>query len=326
MTQAKYMSSGEIASLKQLHHFGLACSTYTHFTSPIRRYADVIAHRLLATSIGITPLPDAIRDKARMRDVIENLNFRHRQAQQASRASTDLWVLKYFTGKDIICNALIFGLKPTGLRCIVQQFGMEVAVRLIPQSMLKSVITVHYPTMAENIAETPDCGLYYNPELMTLTINGNMIRVLEGLTIRLCVKENKARRRWLHVELAGESKERLLSTEMIHALYPPSSSSSIIGGSEQNDDGEVITEDYLQRQQKEQELLSKQQMNHGQSNDNQSLAATNSEEVYVKEGETIDEELYKPISILDDGTIPPTDNSQQTNKKDSSKRKKAKKH
>ena len=34
-------------------HYGLAMAKYTHFTSPIRRYADVLVHRLLAASIDI---------------------------------------------------------------------------------------------------------------------------------------------------------------------------------------------------------------------------------------------------------------------------------
>jgi len=44
MMPAQYFCSGEIPS-DEWHHYGLAAPVYTHFTSPIRRYADIIVHR-----------------------------------------------------------------------------------------------------------------------------------------------------------------------------------------------------------------------------------------------------------------------------------------
>ena len=51
VVQAVYFASGSIEE-PLFAHYGLACPIYTHFTSPIRRYADVIVHRLLAASVG----------------------------------------------------------------------------------------------------------------------------------------------------------------------------------------------------------------------------------------------------------------------------------
>ena len=53
--QAVYFASGSLDE-PLFVHYGLAVPIYTHFTSPIRRYADVIVHRLLAASIGAFPL------------------------------------------------------------------------------------------------------------------------------------------------------------------------------------------------------------------------------------------------------------------------------
>lgn len=61
---AQYFCSGEHAQ-EDWHHYGLAAPIYTHFTSPIRRYADVCVHRLLGAAIGVSPLPAFLMDKVR---------------------------------------------------------------------------------------------------------------------------------------------------------------------------------------------------------------------------------------------------------------------
>ena len=41
----RYVSTGDVTNAKTLRHFGLGLDFYTHFTSPIRRYADVVVRR-----------------------------------------------------------------------------------------------------------------------------------------------------------------------------------------------------------------------------------------------------------------------------------------
>ena len=71
-------------------HYGLAAPIYTHFTSPIRRYADILVHRALAASIGADTTTPDILDKNHLNNVCKNINFRNRMAQQAQRASIAL--------------------------------------------------------------------------------------------------------------------------------------------------------------------------------------------------------------------------------------------
>ncbi|KAB0392945.1 hypothetical protein E2I00_014274, partial [Balaenoptera physalus] len=51
MSNALYFSTGSCAE-EEFHHYGLALDKYTHFTSPIRRYSDIIVHRLLMAAIS----------------------------------------------------------------------------------------------------------------------------------------------------------------------------------------------------------------------------------------------------------------------------------
>lgn len=99
MSPAQYFCSGEFRA-PDWHHYGLAAPVYTHFTSPIRRYADIVVHRLLAASIGVQPLPPHLASKSYLHDLAANMNRRHRAAQLAGRASVQLHTLVFFAGDD----------------------------------------------------------------------------------------------------------------------------------------------------------------------------------------------------------------------------------
>ena len=49
---AVYFCTGVLKEETLFKHYALNVPFYTHFTSPIRRYADVVVHRLLAASLG----------------------------------------------------------------------------------------------------------------------------------------------------------------------------------------------------------------------------------------------------------------------------------
>ena len=67
-------------------HFGLAAETYTHFTSPIRRYPDLVVHRLLRESRGDRPSPErvaALRDQ--LPEIARHTSALERRAEEAER-------------------------------------------------------------------------------------------------------------------------------------------------------------------------------------------------------------------------------------------------
>ncbi|KAH7283674.1 hypothetical protein KP509_34G018800 [Ceratopteris richardii] len=133
MTQAVYFSSGELTP-PEYYHYGLAAALYTHFTSPIRRYADVIVHRLLAAALGLFKLPAVFHDKVQLNSLADNLNFRHRNAQMASRASVELHTLIYFRNRPTDAEARIVKIRSNGFIVFVPKFGIEGPVYLTPKA------------------------------------------------------------------------------------------------------------------------------------------------------------------------------------------------
>merc|ERR1712142_867341 len=124
MMQAVYFASGTIEE-PLFKHYGLACPIYTHFTSPIRRYADVIVHRLLAVSIGADATYAELVDKKQTQKIAENINYRHRMAQYASRASVNLYTHIYFKDKKREETGYVLFIRQNALQILIPKYGLE---------------------------------------------------------------------------------------------------------------------------------------------------------------------------------------------------------
>ncbi len=80
-------------SAESAPHFGLAFENYTHFTSPIRRYADLIVHRVLRT---IENDEKALYTKRQLIGIAEHISQTEQQADEAEKESVDLKRVEYY--------------------------------------------------------------------------------------------------------------------------------------------------------------------------------------------------------------------------------------
>jgi exosome complex exonuclease DIS3/RRP44 len=129
MMSAEYFCAGTQA-YPEFRHYGLASEIYTHFTSPIRRYADLEAHRQLAAAIEYEQLDPSLHSKAKLEAVCKNINVRHRNAQMAGRASIEYYVGQALKGKDIEEEGFVMKIFSNGFVVFVPRFGIESLIRL----------------------------------------------------------------------------------------------------------------------------------------------------------------------------------------------------
>ena len=150
-------------------HFGLASKCYTHFTSPIRRYPDLIVHRLLRTYIFKSQLDEQTIDKydTRLTDITQHSSERERAAVECEREVDDMKKAEYMT-KHI-------GEEYEGIVSGVMPFGMFVEL----------------PNQIEGLIRIDDLeGDYYtyNEETFSLTGKNNKRGYRLGDKVKIIVK------------------------------------------------------------------------------------------------------------------------------------------
>ena len=131
LRQARY-------SPQPVGHYGLSKKYYTHFTSPIRRYADLVVHRTLRGLIVKGERPQSVADLAK---IAEHTSRTERVAAEAEKESVELKKIEYFqqqllTGKLDTLEAVVSG---------VRNFGFFVE---LTESLVQGL--VHVSTLADD--------------------------------------------------------------------------------------------------------------------------------------------------------------------------------
>ncbi|WP_400248121.1 ribonuclease R [Niallia sp. JL1B1071] len=129
MQQAKYYP-------ESLGHFGLSTEFYTHFTSPIRRYPDLIVHRLIRTYLIEGDISSTTQEKwnSRLTEIAEHSSSMERRSVEAERETDELKKSEYMLDK--------IGEEYDGIISSVTNFGMFVELT----NTIEGLVHVSYMT------------------------------------------------------------------------------------------------------------------------------------------------------------------------------------
>lgn len=123
-------------STDNIGHYGLAFPTYTHFTSPIRRYADLIAHRILHKN-----LDEELREnKAALEEKCKHISRQERRAIDAERESIKYMQVVFMQNKvGQIFDARISGIIARGIFVEVMESHAEGLIPFRQMGRLKAI-------------------------------------------------------------------------------------------------------------------------------------------------------------------------------------------
>jgi len=107
-------------------HFGLNLTHYAHFTSPIRRYADLIVHRALIKAFELGEDGTTEREALRLKEIGEHISSTERRAMMAERDAKDRYIAAYMENSiDAEFHARISGVTNFGLFLTLDETGAD---------------------------------------------------------------------------------------------------------------------------------------------------------------------------------------------------------
>lgn len=126
--------SQAVYSAERMGHFGLNLTHYGHFTSPIRRYADLVLHRALIKAFGLGDDGTTKAEEQRLTETAEHISTTERRAMTAERDAIDRYVADYLKDRvGATFKARINGVTKFGLFVTLAETGAD---GLVPISEL----------------------------------------------------------------------------------------------------------------------------------------------------------------------------------------------
>ena len=115
-----------VYSPDNLGHFGLNLARYAHFTSPIRRYADLIVHRALVTACGLGAGGQSEAEKSALSEIAQSISDLERRSMAAERDASDRFLSDFLAGRiGAEFEARIRGVTRFGLFVMLEETGAD---------------------------------------------------------------------------------------------------------------------------------------------------------------------------------------------------------
>lgn len=131
---------------ENLGHFGLSLSQYTHFTSPIRRYSDLIVHRCLLSKLKLGR--DGLQEDAStdLEEIAEHISMTERRSASAERETVDRFTAAYLQDRiGATFEGTINGVSRFGLFVTLKDTGADgiVPIKRLPNDYYEVFEDIH---------------------------------------------------------------------------------------------------------------------------------------------------------------------------------------
>ncbi|XP_006920303.1 DIS3-like exonuclease 1 isoform X2 [Pteropus alecto] len=221
MSNALYFSTGSCAE-EEFHHYGLALDKYTHFTSPIRRYSDIIVHRLLMAAISKDKkmeIKENLFSNKDLEELCRHINNRNRAAQHSQKQSTELFQCMYFKDKDqeteerCISDGVIYSIRTNGVLVFIPRFGIKGAAYLKNKDGL--VISCGPDSCSE---WKPGSLQRFQNKITSTTTGGESVtfHLFDHVTVRISVQASRCHSDTIRLEIMRNQPYMIPDTELFH--------------------------------------------------------------------------------------------------------------
>eukprot|EP00742_Colponemidia_sp_Colp-10_P008266 GILJ01008939.1.p1 GENE.GILJ01008939.1~~GILJ01008939.1.p1 ORF type:complete len:1120 (-),score=140.96 GILJ01008939.1:180-3260(-) len=226
MAEAEYFSSGSCVP-QDFYHYGLAAPTYTHFTSPIRRYADVIVHRQLLEAVKRDAERTSYSTTQRLQELSQQLNRAHRNAKFAGKESQDMFLSLYLQQRQETVDAVITSIRANGFNIFVPSYNLRGLVYLqdsegnptIPLTVFADSM-LHRPTDARLSFTVSRSDQRDVLNIYSTSGESRSLQLLDHVTVRLTVEPSRIRIPQIKFELVSAVQTVLNKRPVLHAVAP----------------------------------------------------------------------------------------------------------
>ncbi|XP_077204215.1 DIS3-like exonuclease 2 isoform X1 [Paroedura picta] len=155
MQMAVYFCTGVLVDEAAFRHYALNVPLYTHFTSPIRRFADILVHRLLSASLGAGPAPRMNCDE--MQKQADHCNDRKMASKRVQELSADLFFAIFVKEHGPLeSEAMVMGILSEAFDVLVLKYGVQKRIycNALP------LVGFHF----QKVGKKPQLSLMWEPE------------------------------------------------------------------------------------------------------------------------------------------------------------------